>query len=198
MLFPKSLFFSVPLVILRMEDEDDRQFVTELYQKYKLNMYYTARRIVKDTHTAEDMVQESCVAIINNLEKIKAVEVCRRRAYIVSLVKNISINYVVKRDRQSKYSFIADDELLAKQPDLDSDVGEQIIRNCEISAIKTALLSISEKDRTILRMKYFDGLRDEDIANYLSIKTNSVRYYLTLARRRLYASMMALNGEMHS
>lgn len=195
MFFPKTLFFSVPLVILRMEDENDRQFVTELYQKYKLNMYYAARRIVKDPHTAEDMVQESCIAIINNLEKVKAVEVCRRRAYIVSLVKNTSINYVVKRDRQNKYSFIADDEVLSQQPDLDSDIEEQMIRNCEIATIKSALLMLSEKDRTILRMKYFDDLRDGDIANYLNIKANSVRYYLTLARRRLYASMMELNGE---
>ena len=195
MFFPKSLFFSIPLVILRMEDEDNRQFVTELYQKYKLNMYYTARRIVKDPYTAEDMVQESCITIINNLEKVKAVEVCRRRAYIVSLVKNTSINYVVKRDRQSKYSFIADDEVLSQQPDLDSDIEEHLIRNCEITTIKVALLKLSEKDRTILRMKYFDDLRDGDIANYLNIKANSVRYYLTLARRRLYASMMELNGE---
>ena len=195
MFFPKSLLFSIPLVILRMEDEDDRQFVTELYQKYKLNMYYTARRIVKDPHTAEDMVQESCIAIINNLDKVKAVEVCRRRAYIVSLVKNISINYVVKRDRQSKYSFIADDEILSQQPDLDSDIEEQLIRNCEIATIKSALLRLSEKDRTILRMRYFDDLKDGDIANYLNIKANSVRYYLTLARRRLYAFMTELNGE---
>lgn len=195
MFFPNSLIFSVPLVILRMEDENDRQFVTDLYLKYKLNMFYTARRIVKDPHIAEDMVQESCIAIINNLEKIKAVEVCRRRSYIVSMVKNISINYVVKRDRQSKYSFIADDEILSQQPDLDSDIEEQLIHNCEIATIKSALLKLSEKDRTILRMKYFDDLRDGDIANYLNIKANSVRYYLTLARRRLYASMMELNGE---
>ena len=140
-------------------------------------------------------MQESCIAIINNLEKVKAVEVCRRRAYIVSLVKNTSINYVVKRDRQSKYSFIADDEILSQQPDLDSDIEEQLIHNCEIATIKSALLKLSEKDRTILRMKYFDDLRDGDIANYLNIKANSVRYYLTLARRRLYASMMELNGE---
>ena len=195
MFFPNSLIFSVPLVILRMEDENDRQFVTDLYLKYKLNMFYTARRIVKDPHIAEDMVQESCIAIINNLEKIKAVEVCRRRSYIVSMVKNISINYVVKRDRQSKYSFTADDEILAQQLDPDSDIEERLIRNCDISTIKSALLTLSEKDQAILRMKYFDDLRDEDIASYLNIKTNSVRYYLTLARRKLYASMKGLNGE---
>ena len=110
----------------------------------------------------------------------------------------LSINYVVKRDRQSKYSFIADDEVLSQQPDLDSDIEEHLIHNCEITTIKAALLKLSEKDRTILRMKYFDGLRDGDIVNYLNIKANSVRYYLTLARRRLYASMMELNGEKKS
>ena len=195
MFFPKYLFFSIPVVILRMEDENDRQFVTDLYLKFRLNMYYTAWQIVKDSHIAEDMVQESCIAIINNLEKIKGVEVYRRRSYIVSIVKNISINYVVKRDRQSKYSFIADDELLAQQLDSESDIEERLIRNCDISTIKSALLTLSEKDQTILRMKYFDDLRDGDIASYLNIKTNSVRYYLTLARRKLYASMKALNGE---
>ena len=195
MFFPKSLLFSVPIAILSMEDEDDRQFVADLYQNYKLNMYYTARKIVKDPHTAEDIVQESCIAIINNLEKIKAVEICRRRAYIVSIVKNISINYIVKRDRQSKYSFIADDEILSQQPDLDSNIEEDLIRNCEIAIIKSALLKLSDKDRTILRMKYFDDLRDVDIANYLNIKANSVRYYLTLSRRRLYACMMELDRE---
>ena len=182
MFFPNSLIFSVPLVILRMEDENDRQFVTDLYLKYKLNMFYTARRIVKDPHIAEDMVQESCIAIINNLEKIKAVEVCRRRSYIVSMVKNISINYVVKRDRQSKYSFTADDEILAQQLDPDSDIEERLIRNCDISTIKSALLTLSEKDQAILRMKYFDDLRDGDIASYLNIKTNSVRYYCLNAK----------------
>lgn len=195
MFFPKSLLFSVPIAILSMEDEDDRQFVADLYQNYKLNMFYTARKIVKDPHTAEDIVQESCIAIINNLEKIKAVEICRRRAYIVSIVKNISINYIVKRDRQSKYSFIADDEILSQQPDLDSSIEEYLIRNCEIAIIKSALLKLSDKDRTILRMKYFDDLRDVDIANYLNIKANSVRYYLTLSRRRLYACMMELDRE---
>lgn len=195
MFFPKSLLFSVPIAILSMEDEDDRQFVADLYQNYKLNMYYTAHKIVKDPHTAEDIVQESCIAIINNLEKIKAVEICRRRAYIVSIVKNISINYIVKRDRQSKYSFIADDEILSQQPDLDSNIEEYLIRNCEIAIIKSALLKLSDKDRTILRMKYFDDLRDVDIANYLNIKANSVRYYLTLSRRRLYACMMELDRE---
>ena len=195
MFFPKSLLFSVPIAILRMEDEDDRQFVADLYQNFKLNMYYTARKIVKDPHTAEDIVQESCIAIINNLEKIKAVEICRRRAYIVSIVKNISINYIVKRDRQSRYSFIADDEILSQQPDLDSNIEDYLIRNCEIAIIKSALLKLSDKDRTILRMKYFDDLRDVDIANYLNIKANSVRYYLTLSRRRLYACMMELDRE---
>ena len=195
MFFPKSIFFSIPLVILRMENEDDRRFVTELYQKYKLNMYYAARRIVKDSHIAEDLVQDSCIVIINQLEKVKGVEDCKKRFYIVSLVKNVSINYVVKRNRQSKYSFLASDDLLAQQPDCSSDIEERLICECDIASLKAALRQLFEKDRTILRMKYFDELRDGEIAKYLEIQAASVRYYLTLARRRLYAAMMKINGD---
>lgn len=195
MFFPKAIFFSIPLVILRMDNEDDRQLVTELFVKYRLNMYYTARRVVRDPHIAEDMVQESCIVIIDNLDKIKGVEICKRRKYIVSLVRNVSINYVTKRDRQSKYSFLADDEILAQQADPNDDIEAKLIRECEISTIGKALNVLAEKDRTILRMRYFDDLRDAEIAHYLNIKTNSVRYYMTLARRRLYSAMLEMSGE---
>ena len=85
--------------------------------------------------------------------------------------------------------------MLAQQPDLDSDIEEQLLRDCDVSIVKKGLMKLSEKDRTILRMRYFDDLRDGDIAKYLDIKANSVRYYLTLARRRLCACIQELSGD---
>lgn len=195
MLFPKSLLFSIPLAILSIEDESDRQLVLELYQRYKLNMYYMALRIVNDPAIAEELVQESCLVIIRKLDRIKAVEVCKRKKYIVSLVKNVSVNYVVKRNRQSKYSFSATDDLLARQIDPNSDVESELFRNCDIEMTKRALMQLSEKDRNILRMRYDDDLCDAEIAEYLAIKANSARYYLTLARRRLKKAMMEMEEE---
>lgn len=54
--FPPSLLCSIPIVILQIENDDDRLFVAELYQEYKYIMFKTAYNIVEDTHTAEDLV----------------------------------------------------------------------------------------------------------------------------------------------
>lgn len=52
MYFPASLWYSIPIVILQIENDDDRQFVTELYQEYIFIMFKTAYNIIEDTHTA--------------------------------------------------------------------------------------------------------------------------------------------------
>lgn len=183
--FPAPLMFSVPIVILQIENDDDRQFVMDLYQEYKYAMFKTAYSIVEDTHTAEDLVHECCITIIDHLDRIRNVEPCKQRAYIVSIVKNSSINYVVKRNRRSKYSFLSENEQVFDRTDPDESVDDRLLQKSDIEAVRAALLKLSEKDRTILRMKYFDQLTDKEIASYLDIKIDSVRYYLTLARRRL-------------
>lgn len=183
--FPPSLLCSIPIVILQIENDDDRLFVAELYQEYKYIMFKTAYNIVEDTHTAEDLVQECCITIIDNLDRIRCVERCKQRAYIVSIVKNTSINYVVKRNRRSKYSFLSENGQLFDRTISDERVDDRLLQESDIDSVRMALLKLPEKDCTILRMKYFDLLTDKEIASYLDIKTDSVRYYLTLARRRL-------------
>lgn len=185
--FPASLLCSVPIVILQIENDDDRQFVTELYQEYKFFMFKTAYNIVEDTHIAEDLVQDCCITIIDNLDKIRGVEPCKQRAYIVSIVKNSSINYVVKRNRRSKYSFLSENEQVFDETVSDESVDDRLLQESDIESVRKALLKLSERDRTILRMKYFDQLSDKEIASYLEIKIDSVRYYFTLARRQLKA-----------
>ena len=64
---------------------------------------------------------------------------------------------------------------------------DRLLQESDIESVRKALLKLSERDRTILRMKYFDQLSDKEIASYLEIKIDSVRYYFTLARRQLKA-----------
>ena len=71
MYLPTSLLFSIPVVILQIENDEDRQLVISLYQRYKINMYYESLNVVEDEHIAEDLVQESFVNIIKHLDKVK-------------------------------------------------------------------------------------------------------------------------------
>lgn len=172
----------IPVAILSIGNEDDRTFMVRLYVDYRWLMYKVALSVVREPQLAEDMVSQTLCEMIDNLEKIRAVDCCKLRGYIVSFVRNVSVDFVRKRDRQGKYFFLTGEEAEVAAED---SVDENLIRMAEIDALKRGLARLSENDRLLLTMKYFDGLSDEEIAARLGVAKASVRTYLTRARNRL-------------
>ena len=172
----------IPVAILSIGNEDDRAFMVRLYVDYRWLMYKVALSVVREPQLAEDMVSQTLCEMIDNLEKIRAVDCCKLRGYIVSFVRNVSVDFVRKRDRQGKYFFLTGEEAEVAAED---SVDENLIRMAEIDARKRGLARLSENDRLLLTMKYFDGLSDEEIAARLGVAKASVRTYLMRARNRL-------------
>ena len=172
----------IPVAILSIGNEDDRAFMVRLYIDYRWLMYKVALSVVREPQLAEDMVSQTLCEMIDNLEKIRAVDCCKLRGYIVSFVRNVSVDFVRKRDRQGKYFFLTGEEAEVAAED---SVDENLIRMAEIDALKRGLARLSENDRLLLTMKYFDGLSDEEIAARLGVAKASVRTYLMRARNRL-------------
>ena len=172
----------IPVAILAIGNEDDRAFMVRLYVDYRWLMYKVALSVVREPQLAEDMVSQTLCEMIDNLEKIRAVDCCKLRGYIVSFVRNVSVDFVRKRDRQGKYFFLTGEEAEVAAED---SVDENLIRMAEIDALKRGLARLSENDRLLLTMKYFDGLSDEEIAARLGVAKASVRTCLMRARNRL-------------
>lgn len=172
----------IPVAILSIGNEDDRAFMVRLYVDYRWLMYKVALSVVREPQLAEDMVSQTLCEMIDNLEKIRAVDCCKLRGYIVSFVRNVSVDFVRKRDRQGKYFFLTGEEAEVAAED---SADENLIRMAEIDALKRGLARLSENDRLLLTMKYFDGLSDEEIAARLGVAKASVRTYLMRARNRL-------------
>ncbi len=172
----------IPVAILSIGNEDDRAFMVRLYVDYRWLMYKVALSVVREPQLAEDMVSQTLCEMIDNLEKIRAVDCCKLRGYIVSFVRNVSVDFVRKRDRQGKYFFLTGEEAEVAAED---SVDENLIRMAEIDALKRGLARLSENDRLLLTMKYFDGLSDEEIAARLGVAKASVRTCLMRARNRL-------------
>ena len=176
---------AIPFVILRLSDDADKRFMTDLFVAYRHDMYYTALRIVNDHQAAEDMVQEACEAIIDNIERVRRIRNGSLRAYIVAIVRNKSISFVVKRNRRSKYSFLTEEEdVLSRTGDLDAyDV--EMTRMFNTMELKRAVQRLSEREQILLRMKYVDELSSEEMAHVFNLEPGSIRYYLTKVRRKL-------------
>ena len=77
-----------------------------------------------------------------------------------------------------------DSDVLNSKAD-DEEVDSGLIREAEIETLKTALQALNEKERLLLELKYGDEKSNAEIAKIFAIKADSVRSYLTKARRHL-------------
>lgn len=98
----------IPIVIMAIEDESDRDYITGLFLKNERSMYAMALKIVKEHHTACDMVSEACLKMIEKIGYLREISVQKQTPYILSIVKNTLLMYL--RQRRSENNWLVDDE----------------------------------------------------------------------------------------
>ena len=181
----------IPIFLLTIENDDDREFMIELYLKYNKLMFVKAKGIVKDDYVAEDMVQETFAKIIEKIEKIRKIECCILPSYLVICIRRVCFNYLAKKQVRDKYSAqsIDDEAYNFEYEDDKTDIEAEVLLKLDVSEVKKTFLKLPEKLQNILEYKYLLEMTDEEIAKTLGINKNSVRTYLTRARREVYKRM---------
>lgn len=147
-------------------------------------MYAMALKIVKEHNTACDMVAESCLKMLERIDYLRELAVQKQMPYILAIVKNTSLMYL-RRQRSEKNYLVGDERILDCAAASWDDLDAALISEAEIQLVRQALRRLKPRERDLLWMKYFNQMDDEKIAQQLRISKNSVRYYLTLARRAL-------------
>jgi len=61
----------LPICIMTIEDESDREFMARLYTRYRRLMYDTIRQVVGDHWSAEDVVQATLLKLIDKVPKLQ-------------------------------------------------------------------------------------------------------------------------------
>ena len=180
----------IPLVILAIEDDYDREFMTNLFMKYKDVMYRRAYGIVKDPELAEDALQTTIVKLIEKIDLLEKMDPNKLPAYIVSAVETNAINYYHKRkSRQKKAYYNVEDDLILNIPDGGTLPDDCIIDNETARRLMETLDRLPESEKSILIYKYISEYADVEISNMLGISKGSVRVYLSRAKKHALALM---------
>ena len=74
-----------------MEKDERSEKIEQLYSLYRNVMFYTAERILRDHHLAEDAVQKAFLKVLDNLHKISEIDCNKTRAFLVIIVRNVAI-----------------------------------------------------------------------------------------------------------
>ena len=186
----EDLYSMLPLCILAIEDESDREFMARIFVQYQWLMYRTIEDIVKDHWVAEDVVQATVEKLIDKMAKLKALEEKRLANYIITACRHNAYNEL---RYQSRHPIFSIDE------EWDTDAGEHTVHSVEADLIRGEDLRrmaeiwdmLDPRNKFVLEARYILEKTDAEIAEELCIRPNSVRMVLTRARKQAYELMQA-------
>lgn len=170
----------IPLIILSIEDSNDREFIAALYLSYKNLMYSETYKIVKNHWETEDIVQTSLEKLIDKVSLLKTLDRNKRVNYIISTCRNTSYNFLRKQKKLADWEYHDFDGIAYDGNPLEDDY----LLKLENKKIITAWTRLDERNRYLLSSKYILQKDSREIAQDLEITPNSVRMALTRARSK--------------
>lgn len=153
----------LPIIISTLDNDLDRDFMTWLYEEYEPLLFKVAQRFALTHHDVEEIVQDSLERLIKKISTIRHMERCILSAYIVSTVRNTSIEFLRKEKRRQARQRNYDDTswTMEMQPQLSLE--ELLLLAENRQELVSAWGELPELDRALLEGKYFLGLSDAEI-----------------------------------
>lgn len=181
----------IPYVILAMEDEDDRQFMTKLFVSYQRLMLSECYKVTKNPQDAEDQLQETVIKLVDKVDFLKTLDEKRLIYYIAAACRNNSINFL-RKERKLDYFSIDDDSWLegSKLPLEVPGIEEQIVLKEDIERFQKLWPTLPAKTRFLLEERYILHKTSNEIADELGMTPESVRMAISRSKRKIREQIM--------
>ena len=176
----------LPLSILLIENDEDRQFLTEQYLQYRPLMYKIASQFFSDNYAEmEDAVSSAVERLCKKCETLKQVECNKRASYIVSTVRNVCLSRLREIGRQRRNRDYAPDAEVVDSIPSPEDVQGIVFDRVFASDLLDGFPELSEKDKDLIRLRHIDLLGYDIIAQQVGITEIAARTAVSRAKSKL-------------
>lgn len=162
-----------------------------LYDRYHQMLYALAYRMVMDIQIAEDLLQETFIAVWRRAGSY-SVQCGSVRTWLFSIIHHRTIDYLRQSQRYPTVSTLSSDELEHADALLCADAWEETWRTIQGAHVRQALARLPVAQRNVIELAYFQGWTHNEIAKecHLPLGTVKARMRLGLAHlRRLLAEL---------
>lgn len=158
----------------------------EVYNRYQKAMYNTALRIVKDTATAEDVMQESFITAFSKLDKFKGT------ATFGSWLKRIVINNSIVQYRKSQRFVQVSVENIREEAEDDPDPSEVAYPEVRSGQLLECMNSLTDSYKNILSLHFIEGYDYEEICDIMQISYANCRTMISRAKTSLRKKLITV------
>lgn len=178
------------MIILAIEDDGDREFMTWLYVQYQALLYSEINHIVHDHSSAEDVLQDVIEKLIDRVKQLRSMDSRGLVNYIITAAKHTAYNHC----RDTKKTFLMG-EASEDIQDLSNSLDDDIILKENLFCLSMVWNELDEKTRYLLQAKYVLNLSGKEIAEELNMSADNVRMALVRAKRKARQAME--NWDLH-
>jgi RNA polymerase sigma-70 factor, ECF subfamily len=159
----------------------DETAVGELYDRYGRLAYTLIYRIVRDKWVAEDLVQESFLRVWNRAHAFDA-ERGSLGPWILTLARNQALDYIRSVQGRVWSGMVSAD---SEHPGAFRDWEGDMLDGIRLDQVRTALTKLSDNQRTVIELAYFEGLSQSEMADRLKQPLGTVKTWIRTALKTL-------------
>lgn len=176
----------VPMVFLAIENDTDREAITELYLSYRNLFIKVARRYFgRNDAEVEDAVAATAERLCKYYEKFLLVPRKKMPIYMVYTISNVCRDRLQKFSEERAVRYDRDmEDVLNQIPDSHGGVGVLFDRANAMDLLDS-FENLSSREKELIRMRHIDRYSIEEIADQLNMKPNAVYTALSRAKARL-------------
>jgi RNA polymerase sigma factor (sigma-70 family) len=170
-------------------NQNDEQAYGDLMKRYKMAVYHMILKMVRNVDDAEDLTIEAFAKAFKNLHKFKqdytfstwlfriatnnAIDFIRKKR-----LKTMSLNTTFKNDGGDDVNIDVEDDNLNPQ--------QEAIKSQKIELVRMFVTKLPPKYQRLVRLRYFDELSYEEIAQELDAPLGTIKAQLYRARELMY------------
>ncbi len=156
-----------------------------LYTRYHRLLYSLAYRMVSDHHVAEDLLQDTFIAVWKRSSTYSP-QAGAARNWLISIVHHRAVDHLRKMRRRGMLAAEAPlEQLEIDEKAAVPDVWDTAWQHIQSSQVHLILLKIPPEQRQIIELAYFRGWTHSEIAKGMKIPLGTVKARMRLGLRRL-------------
>jgi RNA polymerase sigma-70 factor (ECF subfamily) len=165
----------------RLQQRDPRA-MGDLYDRFGKLAYSVIVSVVRDSGTAEDLVQETFLRVWNRIQGFEA----GRGAlgpWLLAIARHRAIDHVRSMSsRMDRSSFRFD---AREHPSLFVDMEGDVLNSDRVRIIRQALAKLNENQRRVIELAYYEGLSQTEMAERMGQPLGTVKTWVRSALKNL-------------
>jgi RNA polymerase sigma factor (sigma-70 family) len=166
-----------------MESKEFKKRILPLGQ----SLYRFASSLLKDSHEAEDVVQDIFMKLWNMRDRME--EIKNINAFAYKMTRNICLDKL--KGRRMKY-YDSTGNGIPEPEVIDPDPQSLVEMRDSAERVKDLISNLPEQQKAVIHMRDIDGYSYEEISEIMSMEINAIRVALSRARRSVRESLIKI------